>query len=199
MLCEHIWKFKKLPLSLYWCITRHGKVYTHWKGRKERYNVYCNFMQGKCAVPFIISSSCHINVFSSTTMATFSLDSTKTDANVICFLAVSGSPQNDQYYISTYRSEQVGTCMLLRLLFSAPDKKLCFWKYVQFTVVKKHNCGVFSVSYDSGYCRAVKVQNRQISCWRNIVIKSEIFVYMFAFFILLVFLFFSSGFLVGIC
>lgn len=36
--------------------------------------------------------------FSSTSMATFSLDSAKTGANVICFPAVSGTPHNDQHY-----------------------------------------------------------------------------------------------------
>lgn len=157
-----------------WCVTRDGKVYTRWKGRKERYNIYYNFMPEKCAAWFIISSSCHINLFSSTSMGTSSLDSTKTDANVICFLA-------DQHYACTYRSEQVGTCMLSRFLFSAPDKKICFWQYIQFTVVKKHNYRVISVSYGSGYCSAVKIQNRQISCWRNVVIKSETSVYRFAF------------------
>lgn len=137
MLCEHIWKLRKICPSLCWCIIRDGEVFTHWKGKKERYNVYCNFMPERCAVQFIVSSNCHVNPFSSTSMATSSLDSTKTDANVVCFPAVSGTSCDDQHYTSTYRSEQVGTCILLRILFSAPDKKICFWQHMQFTVVKK--------------------------------------------------------------
>ena len=148
---------------------------------KERYNVYCNFMPANFAVQFIISSSCHINLFSSTSMAAFSLVSTKTDENVICFLVVSGTPHNHQLYACTYRSEQVGTCMQSRFLFSVPDKKICFWQHVQFTVVHKHNYGVLFVSHGSGYRSAVKIQNRQMSCWRNSVIKSETLVCRFAF------------------
>lgn len=126
MLYEHIWKLRKICPNLCWCITRDGKVFIHWKGKKGRYNVYCNFMPERCAVQFTVSSSCYVNPFSSTSMATSSLDSTKTDANVICFLAVSGTSCNDQHYTSTNRSEQLGTCILSRILFSAPDKKDMF-------------------------------------------------------------------------
>lgn len=119
-------KMKKLCPSLCWCITRDCKVYARWKGRKEGYSVCCNFMPEKCAVWFIISFSWHINLFSSASMTTSTLHSSNTDANVICFLAVSGTPHNDQYYACAYRSEQVGTCMPLRVLFSSPEKRYGF-------------------------------------------------------------------------
>lgn len=77
------------------CIKREGKTGTV---------VYCNFTPEKHAAELIISSSCQTNLFYFTLMATFSLDSTKTDASIIYFLAFNSIPHNDQS--CAYKSEQ---------------------------------------------------------------------------------------------
>lgn len=130
-------------------------------------NISCNLMPENCVVQFIISSTCLINIFFFYINGNLQPLFYKDRLNLICFLRVRGTSHNDQHYACTYRSEQVGSRMLSRCLVSASHKKLFF---CQFIVVKKI-AGVFSISYGSGYRNAVKVQNRQICCWRNIVIS----------------------------
>lgn len=140
---------------------------------KERKVLFLLQFHTREAPRLIISSGCHTNLFYSTSIATFSLESTKIDASIVYFLAFDSIPHNDQSCTYTYRSERADPCMRFRILFPSPNKNLRVWQFVRLTVVEKHNYRMFSVSCGAGYCSAAEVQHQWESSWRNNVIKSE--------------------------
>lgn len=68
----------------------------------------------------------------------------------LSFLRVGRTPHNDQHHACTYRSEQVGICLLLRWFFFLLQINSC--AFVNSQQWKK--CGVFTIPYGCGYWNA---------------------------------------------
>lgn len=150
-MCEYIWNWESLSPS--WClyITTAGKECTQGKGRKERCNIswqsHALELCGMIYHFFHLPCSIFFFYINGNLQALFCKDRYKYD---LSFLRVGRTPHNGQHHACTYRSEQVGICLLLRCFFFLLQINSC--AFVNSQQWKK--CGVFTIPYGCGYWNA---------------------------------------------